>query len=204
MQTRFHRSSLGATLALFCLLGATVFTPVARAQGTVNFSNTSSSLVILSGGTPVPFATYTVGLLYWPADPGQVNLNGSIAGLTMIKTTANFISAGRFIGGTATTPSTTPGGANAWFALVVWKTSFGSYDAAQAAGGTDNYAYSCPFMNPTGNPNTIPPGAPAQLSGFTGLALTGLDCIPEPSVLFITALGAAILLQVRARRPSVD
>src|ERR1041385_1635065 len=74
------------------------------AQGTVNFANSAVS-VIKYGNVPV--SQFMVGLLYWPTDPGAVNLNGSLAGQTMIATTANFVAPGRFLGGVATTPNTT-------------------------------------------------------------------------------------------------
>lgn len=181
---------------LLTTLACVMTVAYANAQGTVNFANTAASLVQLNAGGGVPIGTYTVGLLYWAADPGAVNLNGSIAGLNTIKTSVNFISPGRFIGGTATTANTTAGGANAWFAVVAWKTSFGSYDAAQAAGGVDNFGYSSIFQNGTGNPNAVPPGAPAAMAGFTGLSL---QAVPEPSTIALGVLGVAALLLRRRK-----
>ncbi|HXT40964.1 MAG TPA: PEP-CTERM sorting domain-containing protein [Candidatus Angelobacter sp.] len=170
----------------------------AKAQGTVNFANTAGSLISyaagVNGGAAVPTGQFTAELLYWATDPGVVNLNSSIAGLTSIKTSANFISAGRFIGGVATTPSTTAGGASAWFAVVAWQTSFGSYDAARAAGF---YGYSGVFQNATGNPNSIPPGAAAAMTGFTGI--NNVNQVPEPSTIALGILGAAGLLLRRRK-----
>lgn len=204
MHVNFNQPFLGAATCGLLLLGTTVFTPGVRAQGTVNFANTAASLITLSDGTPLPIGTYTVGLIYWQNDPA-LNFgwgNSSIAGLNTIKTSANFITPGRFIGGTATTPNTTAGGVNAFFAVVAWKTSFGSYDAAQAAGGMDNYGFSSIFLNGTGNPNAVPPGAPAPMSGFTGFSFT---FIPEPSIPALTALGAAgLLLNRRLRSPALS
>src|ERR1043165_333097 len=105
-----------ATMA--CVLAAAY----ANAQGTVNFANSAVSVIkyapTVNGGVNVPTGQYMVGLLYWETDPGAVNLNGSLAGQTIIATSANFVSPGRFLGGVATTPNTTAPGANAWFAVV--------------------------------------------------------------------------------------
>src|SRR5262249_51657058 len=122
----------------------------------------------------------------------------SISTFTVIKTTANFVAPGRFIGGTATTPNTTAAGANAWFGVVVWKTSLGSYDAALGAPGYGNYGFSSIFQNGTGNRNAVPPGAPAAMSGFTGVILQAVP-LPEPATTALGALGAAALLLRRRR-----
>src|SRR5436190_23774404 len=92
----------------------------ACAQGTVNFANTAASLITYPDGrTPVPAGQFTAQLLYWATDPGRVNLDSSLSALTSLKTTTTFLgpgNEGRFIGGTATTPNTTAGGASPTFA----------------------------------------------------------------------------------------
>lgn len=170
----------------------------ANAQGTVNFANSSANLITFqngSGGVPTG-GQYTAGLLYWAADPGAVNFLGGVSGFNMIKTSSNFITPGRFIGGTATTPGTTAGGASAWFAVVAWQSSFGSYDAALNGGG--NIGYSSVFQNPTGDPNKVPvPDTPAALAGFTGI--NNVQAVPEPSTIALGILGAAGLLLRRRK-----
>src|ERR1051326_8372920 len=181
---------------LLLTLACVMTVAYANAQGTVNFANSSANLVQFAAGGGVTVGQYTVGLLYWATDPGAVNLNGSIAGLNMVKTSANFITPGRFIGGTATTPNTTAGGASAWFAVVAWQTSFGSYDAARTGGG--NYGYSTVFTNPTGDPNKQPvPDTPAALSGFLGI--NNVQSVPEPTTIALGVLGAAALLLRRRK-----
>ena len=168
----------------------------ACAQGTVNFANTASTLVTYdSGGGGVPPGQFTAQLLYWATNPGFVNLNSSLAGFTSIKTTANFVSPGRFIGGTAVTPNTTAGGGNAWFAVVVWSTSAGSYDAARTAVGY-TYGFSSIFQNATANPNSVPPSPPAQLSGFNGISVP----VPEPTVILLSVMSGIVLVLFRARK----
>ncbi|HXT41844.1 MAG TPA: PEP-CTERM sorting domain-containing protein [Candidatus Angelobacter sp.] len=173
----------------------------ASAQGTVNFANTATSLLIEGlGGPPVPVGQFTVELLYWASDPGATTWSSSIAGLTSIKTSANFVSPGRFIGGVATTPATTAGGATAWFAVVAWQTSFGSYDAAVTGGGF--YGYTGAFQNATGNPNAVPPGPAAALNVFTGN--NNILLVPEPSILWLSAVGAAGMLSFRGRKTTIN
>ena len=176
-----------------CVLASAYY---ANAQGTVNFVNTAQSLIkLLDGVTGVPVGQFTVGLLYWATDPGAVNLNGSLAAFNMIKTATLFSTPGRFIGGTATTPTTTPAGSPAYFAVVAWQTSFGSYDATRTGQGL--YGWSSVFQNPTGNPNASPP-VPAQAlsAAFTGITVTQ---VPEPSVIALAALGFGALLLRRRK-----
>jgi len=181
---------------LITILACVAAVAYANAQGTVNFQNTATSLITYASGTPVPAGQFTAQLLYWATDPGVVNLNSSIAALTSLKTTTTFLGTpneGRFIGGTATTTST-PGGANAWFAVVAWQTSFGSYDAARTGGGA--YGFGSVFQNGTGNPAAVPPGAPAALAGFTGINNVA---VPEPTTIALGVLGAAAFLLRRRK-----
>jgi len=174
----------------------------AGAQGLVNFANTATSLIKYATGAPVPAGQFTAQLLYWATDPGRVNLDSSISALTSLKTTTTFLgppNEGRFIGGTATTPNTTAGGANAWFAVVVWQTAYGSYDAARSGGGI--YLYGDVFQNATGNPNSLPPGVPAALTGFTGIPPVP---VPEPPALLLSILGGVALRLFRGREKIID
>ncbi len=180
---------------LLLTLACVMMVAYANAQGTVNFANSSANLVKFANGTGVTVGQYTVGLLYWATDPGTVTFN-SISGYTMIKTSSNFITPGRFIGGTATTPTTTVGGTPAWFAVVAWQNSFASYDAAYT--GLGNVGWSGVFQNATGDPNKVPiPDSPATLSGFTGV--NNVAPVPEPTTIALGVLGAAALLLRRRK-----
>ena len=189
---------------LITILACVAAVAYANAQGTVNFQNTATSLISYAAGSGqsggVPPGQFTAQLLYWATDPGVVNLDSSIAALTSLKTTTTFLASpnqGRFVGGTATTPNTTPGGANAWFAVVAWQTSAGSYDAARTTAG-DWYGFSGVFQNGTSNPASIPPGAPAALAGFTGINNVH-QTVPEPTTIALGVLGAAAFLLRRRK-----
>jgi len=176
----------------------------ANAQGTVNFANSSVSTInykpSVNGGVGVPVGQFTVGLLYWATDPGAVNLaSGSLSAFNLLRTSANFVSPGRFLGGVATTPATTSNGANAWFAVIAWQTAgFASYEAARDGGGF--FGYSSVFQNPTANPNAVPIPPAAPLSGFLGIA--NVSQVPEPSVIALAALGFGALLLRRRKVPN--
>jgi hypothetical protein len=186
---------------ILIVVSAVVAVTRMSAQGTVNFANSATSLIkydpAVYGGVNVSPGQLMVGLLYWATDPGAVNLDGSLAGQTMIATTANFVSSGRFLGGIATTPNTIAPGANAWFAVVAWQNTYSSYDNARNDGAA--YGYSAVFENPTGNPTTSPPGPAAALSAFTGITMH-VTAVPEPPAVLLGLMGAAGFLVVCRRK----
>src|SRR2546423_10048806 len=80
-------------------------------QGSVNFANSATSLIMYQG-VGVPVGQYTVALLYSATDPlGDVNSMSPLA------TTGILPVPGRFLGGVVTTPDTTPYLGTAWFAV---------------------------------------------------------------------------------------
>jgi len=175
----------------------------ANAQGQVNFANSAASTINylpgVNGGAAVPTGQLTVGLLYWATDPGAVNFtSGALAG-NLLRTSANFVSPGRFFGGVAVTPGPpngTVGGQPAWFAVVAWQTAgFVSYETSRNGGGW--YGYSTVFQNPTTDANASPPVAAAAFSNFTGIQ--NVQQVPEPSVIALAALGFGALLLRRRK-----
>jgi hypothetical protein len=173
-------------VAMTCAL----ITVSAYGQGTINFANSAGTLITYQG-TGVPVGQYTVALLYSATDP-----LGNASSMSSIATTGISPLAGRFLGGTATTPASTPAGNVAWFAVQAWQNTFASYAAAVAGGGI--VGTSSIFSLATGGGGS-PPGPATSLTapgGFTGLAVAP---VPEPSTIALGVLGVAALLLRRRK-----
>jgi hypothetical protein len=183
----------------------------AFAQGTVNFSNNGSTLVMdETTAAAVPNAGGFVQLLWAPsgtaaggytggqtlaswltANPGWSAIDSSIKAIGPV--------AGRFLGGPVTVPTATPGAA-IQAAVASWTGNFSSFDAAVNA-GDQRSGISSSFAVTTGNPTVTPPGTAAVITGagqFSGL--TVVPVVPEPSTLAFAGLGAAALLIFRRRK----
>lgn len=162
----------------------------AVAQGTVNFSNNGYSLVRrpLWGdwGDPIPPNGGFVELLWAPAgtasqpfwgqsltqwltgNPGWMAIDSSITAIGPLP--------GRFLGGSVTIPTATPG-RPIQARIAAWTGNYSSFDAAVFSGNSG--AISEAFFIQTGNPTTTPPGVPALITGPNGFR--GMP-VPEPSV----------------------
>jgi len=164
----------------------------ALAQGTVNFASTGAQIFFdaANGGAAVAAGAFRVGLYYGVAgttDP---------ATLVLLRDVATGPVAGRFLGGTVTTPTTTAPGAAAVFEVRAWSTGYASYEAATASGlSTVFVGRSALFTTTTGNPTSVPPGTPAALS-FANVAVSP---VPEPSTIALGLLGLGALL-IRRRK----
>ena len=186
-------------ITLVVLLGSVAYL---QAQGTVNFANSAATRVnydatsVISPGAGVPVGAFTVGLYYAPLSAGGSASEVPWSAMSLLATTGIAPAAGRFLGGVVTTPATTAGGADAYFAVRVWENAYASYDAAVAGGGYRNLTDTI-FQNATGNPSSVPPGAAAALSGFSGISNVN---VPEPGTLALGALGALGLLFIRRRK----
>lgn len=172
------------------LLVCSVGSWAAFAQGTVNFANIGVGLnapVFLNDGVTKAGADYSAALL---AGPSASNL-AQIATTPLLSGT----SAGYFLGGAQTIPTVT-GGGTAWVLVEVWNSALYSSFPAALAGNTPNAAMeSAGFSVVTGNPNAVPPGLPATL---TGLRFSGFT-VPEPSEFVLTAIAVAMVFFVRHR-----
>jgi hypothetical protein len=164
----------------------------ALAQGTVNFASTGAQIFFdaANGGAAVPANAFTVGLYY------GVTGTTDPATLALLSTRATGPVAGRFLGGTVTTPTTTAPGAAAVFEVRAWSTGYASYEAASASGlSTVFVGRSGLFNTTTGNPTSVPPGTPAALT-FSNVAVSP---VPEPSTIALGLLGLGALL-IRRRK----
>lgn len=170
------------------------------AQGTVNFANTTGSLV-----TDATLANASVNslqqiyvALYWAPESDPTNLRqiGAISSAPVGTPTP-----GRFLAGTRSTGPETAGGASAIFQVRAWELAYGStYEAAIAApnmgGRPAKRGSSNTFTATTGNPG----GTPATTAGaLTGLQSFAVD-VPEPSVIALGVIGAGALLLLRRRK----
>jgi len=166
----------------------------ALAQGTVTFNSTGAQIFYapgINGGVAVPTTAsggnFTVGLYYGVAGTTDPTT------LTLLKTAGISPLAGRFLGGTATTPSSTAAGAAAVFEVRAWSGSALTYELAKA----DPSAYvgvSGLFNNATGGGGS-PPGAPQSLT-FANVLVSP---VPEPSTIALGLLGLGALL-IRRRK----
>lgn len=188
---------LVATSILACAIAAGAF-----AQGTVVFQNSSASVVQFSDAAKAALGTTAVGpagtaflaeLYYAPT------ANDAVVGGQMGVATPFLSVAGRFTGGTRTTPSTTAGGTPAWFEVRVWEAAYGAtYDAAvraPAVGGRLAIAGASPkFSITTG---TL---VPTPITAAGGLnAPFQINPVPEPSTIALGLVGLAGLFVLRRR-----
>jgi len=186
----------------------------AFAQGTINFANNGTTLVMVdpgAGGTPfaAPVGGY-VQLLWAPAgtagaggttvpdiaswfaaNQGWAAVSAANGGVDTIGPVA-----GRFTGNTVTVPTATPG---APIEAIVAGWQGAATDVSQAA----NIGLSTRFAVDTGNPLATPTAEfAASITGagqFTGMTIPGGPIIPEPSTLALAGLGVAALLVLRRR-----
>lgn len=208
---------------LLTALALTGIAASALAQGTINFANSSTTLVkygptsgTYATGSSAPINTSFVELLW--AEPGTAagayssgetlaTWLGANQGWNAMSSSIKAVSplVGRFSAGTLTANTTVAG--EVINAIVIgWSGgSYATYDAAVTSGNQSVYAgFSSVFTIDTGNPNATPsPESPAVITTstatpFTGIYLTPL--VPEPSSLALAGLGAAAMLIFRRRK----
>jgi hypothetical protein len=168
------------------------------AQGTIDVSNTATTLVI--DGTDNMAAANADGLrgqLYWApeSDPNNFTPIGTVF-------TIGVPTPGRYAGGTKTTGNATGPGQFAFFQVRAWELAYGStYEAALAApamGGRPAKTGKSDIVRAMTTPAGDPPPTTLRLSdqGLQGFAVN----IPEPSVVALGLIGAGALLLLRRRK----
>jgi hypothetical protein len=186
------------------------------AQGSVNFSNIGLAANVTMG---VPFSigttvyavgakapggtTFSLALYYAPYDAANpVAPDGST--MTSVGASATLVAAGTYNAGTRVVAGIAPPGYFGWFQVRAWQTAFGSTfenAAAAAAGGQLVLGgVSSIIRVDTGDPTTVPPGTPGQLTGISGIGIAALTTVPEPAMLGLGLLGGAALLLLRRRK----
>jgi len=191
-------------LSLAAVLGLAVSSGFA--QGTINFANSSTTLVTIQGGGSAPVTTTSgikVELFYQPDPSGSlaptpISGLGTIGNWEAISTLANINPLpGRFNGGGVTTGTDVLPAGNVWVDIVSYN---GNYTSLQAAlnGTATMVGYSTVWSQGTGDGGSV--GAvliTPPTGGFGGLVLTP---VPEPSTIVLGGLGAAALLAFRRRK----
>lgn len=183
---------------LLLLAGIVAFTTSVFAQGTVNFNNTSTTLITTNRGGITGTAAagqVTYELLVAPngTSSGPIN-QGDVLGQWALVSRATGNVAGRIFGGTQTNTLTSAGGPMAVM-VRAWLNG-GSYDTAEGWGHSTILQ-----LATSGNPNAAPPGTPAALFG-PGL-LQGFEVIvpvPEPSSIALGLLGLGAIALIRRRK----
>jgi hypothetical protein len=176
------------------------------AQGTVNFGNvgTGTSISNRLTGTAVPSGTTFKAVLYYLPDQATVPTTEDFTtrGTILNPSTTTFALAGQFIGGTRTTPESTPKGGIAYFQVRAWEAAFGStYDEAKnnpnpIGGRLALIGESTPVRVATGDQALVGPGS-LVTAGLRGFYVTP---VPEPSVIGLGILGVGAFMLLRRRK----
>ena len=187
------------------------------AQGTINFANSSTSLISTNNGTTTGVARTTTGtvveLFYQvggataPAALDASALTGTLNGWKGVYTTQaattlagaksiSSLSAGKVIGGGVSTGNDVAPAGNVWLQVVAWTggTVGTEVTAANSSAAGFLFGVSNVFSSGTGDGLSIP--AP----GITGMNAFTLVPIPEPATIAVAGLGAASLLLFRRRK----
>lgn len=175
-------------------------------QGTVVFQNSSASAVQnqLTGTTVGGGTAYMVQLFsYTGAGTDPAPAPDNLAPYQSASTAINFIGAGRFSGGSISTPvavaTTTWWQVRAWSSALGadWNTAYAAWIGGSGIGTVDGLAgWSNPFAHATGNPSAQPPVPGTALTEMQSFAISP---VPEPGVLALGAVGLVALLWRRRK-----
>ena len=182
---------LAGALALLAQVGSV------RAQstnGTVNFCNDRSNLVVfLQGTNPVTASSTIKAALYW----APMGSNGFV--MLGAAATVGVPLPGVFAGGTRTAGPGTAGGAVGQFQVRAWSGPYATYERAFTNGGHFS-GVSTTITMPTGNPTNAAPTPPASLvaGGFQGFDLGQSPIIIVPPTNQAVGIGHTAVFTVTA------
>jgi hypothetical protein len=203
------KKALAITLMLCSTFGA-------FPQGTVRFSNGALSLISeVELVDPPPVSTtrfLAYGLFYGIGESTSLTLLTSQLGVSsttgagLIASPADSVSALNLVG----IPGTTPGETDVWLQMAGWSAIYGTdyvaaHNAYLAFNGNNWWGQSAIANITAGLGGTLGPGAPiwASASNTTGTLIPAFleyGGIPEPAVLALVGLGAAIVMVRTVRR----
>jgi hypothetical protein len=178
------------------VMAIAVFAVVAaHAQGTVVFANSTGSLVTLPGGASAPNTGSLIATLWFSPTQGGTLVS---LGTTPVGQISGTPVAGRFSGGTLTTPDVANGGiapaGNAYFQVTI----------SGSLGGQAYTGQSALLFRPTGgglvaaqNLYSVPNPNP---NNYTGLGPIALVPVPEPSVIALAAAGIGFIMLRRRKQ----
>ncbi len=178
------------------------------AQGTVNFSNiglganvtmgvpiTVGTTVYAVGAKAPGGTTFSLALYYAPFDAANP-VPPDASTMASVGASATLAAAGTYNAGTRTVTAIVPPGYFGWFQVRAWATAFGqTYE--QAVTATQLTGVTTIIKVDTGDPTTVPPGTPGQLTGISGLVI---GVVPEPSIIGLGLLGGVAMLLLRRRK----
>ncbi|MEO7676156.1 MAG: PEP-CTERM sorting domain-containing protein [Verrucomicrobiota bacterium] len=156
-------------------------------QGQVTLANNAATL-ITSSGAPVAIGSTTF----------QLMAGAAANSLTPLTPTAgvNAAAAGRIANTIINVPSA-PNGQTAFFQILAWASSFGTYQQALSGGGmvgqSSVFTSATSLQNP-GDPIPTPVSLAGKYSAFS------LAPVPEPSTIALGILGAGSLLFLRRKK----
>ena len=174
----------------------------AYGQGSVAFQNNTATRVILQNAdgttTFVPTGSrFTAELVF---APDGTSTDAFQTAATRVGNTVTFGPAiGLFNGGGRTAAGVVPPGGFGLFQVRVWETASGLDYNTAVASGTGFAGQSGILRVDTGDPTTVPPGTPTQLTA-SGLTSFIVSPVPEPSTIALGLLGVGTLLMLRRRK----
>jgi hypothetical protein len=179
----------------------------AYAQGTILFSDSSTTKVSINGGpaagtTPTAAGGYLVDLFYQVDTSGSAapaaitSLNSPLGSWVEFGAVALSGPPGEYLTGKVALNGI-PGGDNVWLEVVGFNNSATSFANAKTSA---SYFGDTSVISLTTADPAIPTQQPVSLSSnpaFTGLVL---NVVPEPTTLALGAIGAASLLAFRRKK----
>jgi hypothetical protein len=188
---------------LLVLAFAVVTIATARAQGTINFANSTGTKVtnsLTGAAVPLNSSSFVAGL-YWGAE------GTAESSLALIATTTTWSPfSGVYNGGTVTFP--VAGGTRITVQVRAWSAGFATYELARASNDPNVVAGFGNLQLITLGNGGVPPAPAANLVSPTvvgdtpirGFIMTPGVVIPEPSSIAIGLLGLGAIALFRRRK----
>ncbi len=182
--------------------------PALLAQGTINFVNSSNTLVKLDstsvGGSLQNATSATFGTriqLYYQSgtlpQPAAINSSSGLGNWTPLGGLGTIASNGRFSVGVLTTGPDVSATGTVWLQALAWDAAAATYTEAILNNLSGYFGASSVWNQPTGDPAN-PPAVRTDTPGyFSGVTMTP---VPEPAATALAGLGVVCLILSRRFR----